>query len=202
MGAPASESTILSKCMQGGMLLAMPAAMVAAGGPVAIWQNHGWVVRTVMVTTTTPSAICFLGLAEDLYRAVDMLVRDRFNGNNWRNNEQLKCEIKRAGGFARAVAFPINGWGVVVKLPVNDHYVYAIPVKIAKQLGDLALRAVINTAVHIFDFMEKTGLNDLIEFTYKITVKPAFKIVKVVVVGAATVIGSALGFARDLIFKK
>lgn len=202
MAAPASESTMLSKCMQGGLLLAMPATLVAAGGPQTIWHNHGWIVRTVLVANTLPAAVCSLGLAEDLYRAIDILVKERFAGRSVLNNAEFQHEIKRVAGFARAIALPINGWGVLVKLPVKDHFVYAIPIKAAKILGKKSLDIMIQTAIRVDRFMQDYHLYKAIEILYKCTLKYPLKGLKAVVVGAGTVISAALGFARDLITKR
>lgn len=201
MNVPETQSNMLSKCMQGGLLLTAPCILAAAGGPQAIWQNHGWIVRTIFLINATPAAVCSLALAEDAIRAIDIFVKDIFAGKNYRKDPELHHEIARVAGFARAVAFPINGWGVLVKLPISDHYVYAKPVKAATVVGKKLGHAALKTLFHIDKFMERYGLYKVLELAYKITIKPAFKVVKVVVVGAATVIGSALGFARDLIFK-
>lgn len=142
---PTNHNTYLSRAFQLGFLAVTPAAIAKFGGPIVLWNEHGFLVRAILIGTLTPSVICGAGACEDTIRAVHEFAKAYMNSRDFNQaakSNGFQCEIKRAAGFGRAALFPINGWAVVVNLPVYDHYVYSVPVesviKIAK-VADFAM---------------------------------------------------------------
>lgn len=193
MSAPVEnlEPTIYHRICQGSFLIAMPAVLTVAGGPVAVWSHGGYVVRIILAANLIPSAICGAGSLESLVRTICIAVKDLADSGSFKAipaDEEFCKEVRRMTGMCRAAVFPLNGWAVLVKLPVYDYYIYAIPAEALKK----GINGTITVAGHINDFLKAIHFWDGVAHVCDWTVVPAGRVLINVASGAFRLISWAL----------
>ena len=168
----------LTRCVQGGLLVMMPATLAVLGGPAAIWSNGGYMVRIVLASSLLPSAVCGAAALENLIRTVIIATKDLINSGcdikELKNDVELSKEVKRLTGMSRAALLPISGWAVLSQMPVYDYYIYAIPMEGLIQGTTKACEGIKFVAVRVDKVLKAIKFWDALEVTCDYTVIPTF----------------------------
>ena len=184
-----AENTV-TKTFQAGLLVAMPAALYALGGPIALWNNGNTFVRILLAANLLPSAICTAGALESCVRIALLSLKINPSSNASSPTEHKKAvdlEIRRTTGMVRAALFPITGWAVLVRLPIKDYYVYYITKEVIKKTASTVCEA----ARRANDVLIALKFWECIRFTFNHTVKPVCTHVVVPVCDVIGIIASA-----------
>ncbi len=188
---------MVTKTFQAGLLVAMPVALYALGGPIALWNNGNTFVRILLAANLLPSAICTAGTLESCARTALLSLKNNSSSSPTEHKKAMDLEIRRTTGMVRAALFPITGWAVLVKLPVKDYYVYYIPKEVIKKTASTACEV----ARRANDVLIALKFWECIRFTFNHTVKPVCThvvapvcdVIGIVVSGALSLLSASLG---------
>ena len=204
-----TPESIVTKTFQAGLWVAMPVTVYAMGGPVAIWNEGGIMVKILLAANILPAAICAPAAVESLVRTTSLGLKYINASSHYyeqlENKEALSHEFRRTTGMARATLFPISGWAVVAKLPVQDYYVYIIPKEAMKKTGSAfkkGAKAVNNVlvAIKFWDGLEFTIIHAVVPVCKHVAVPvgkhvviPVYKVVASVANAAIRLLSASLG---------
>lgn len=192
---------MLTQLFRVSLCAAMPVTLYALGGPVAIWNEGGVVVRLLLSANILPSAICAPAVVESAlktaYLGISRVGASPHSNHNEAAQGPFEREIRRASGMLRATLFPISGWAVVVQLPVNDYNVYYIPKEGLRHSvkGVIQGAKAVNRVLEAVKFWD--GVSVVVDYTlvptYKYAVKPLCNVVASLAGAAINIINASLG---------